>query len=122
MRKLLWLIPLLAITLACPTQSLEQSARDTSAALGGLLTEAQAQHQDCKSDATPTVCQTINRGVAGQNALITAEETYCGWSTSAPPPDTTSTCVPVKDAQSGLQTAITNAQQLINEIKGTVHP
>lgn len=120
--KALLLIPLLACTLACPTTPIEQNARDTSAALGGLLTEAQAQHQECKDDASPAVCQTISRAVSGQNTLVTSVELYCGWATSAPPPDTSATCVPVKSTATALQSAINNAQQLINEVKGVVKP
>lgn len=121
MKKFLWL-PLLLVTLACPGTQLEQNARDVSASLGGLLQTAQAQHQECLSDATSATCQTIKRGVSGQNALITSLESYCGWSTTAPPPDTGATCVPVKGLESSLKSAISNANQLVTEIKGTVKP
>lgn len=120
--KTLWLLPLLAITLACPTPALEQNARDASASLGGLLTAAQAQHQECVADSTPVTCQTIKRGVSGQNALITSLETYCGWDVTGAPPPVGTQCTPVTSAESALQSAITNANQLTNEVKGTVKP
>ena len=124
MKRLLWLpLAILLCGFACPaSQPLEQNARDASASLGGVVSAAQAQHQECLSDATSTTCQTIKRGVSGQNALVTAIETYCGWSTTTPPPDTTATCVPVKSAASALQSAISNANQLTTEVKGTVKP
>lgn len=120
--KALLLVPLLACTLACPTTPLEQNARDVSASLQGLLTTAQAQHQECVADKSTPTCQTISRGVAGQNTLVTTIELYCGWSTSAPPPDTTATCVPVKSAAGALNSAIANANQLVTEVKGVVTP
>ncbi len=120
--KTLLVVPFFLIMFACPGGQPEQKARDTAAALGGALSAAQAQHQECKVDATPTVCQTISRGVAGQNALITSLETYCSWSTSAPPPDSTAQCVPVASAIDGLKAAISNANQLITEVKGTIKP
>jgi hypothetical protein len=121
MKRLLWL-PLIAITLACPGAQLEQTARDVSASLGGLLQTAQSEHQECLTDASSTTCHTIQRGVSGQNALVTALETYCSWSTTAPPPDSTTQCVPVASAQAALKSAISNANELTTEVKGTVKP
>src|SRR6267378_3648506 len=99
--KRLWtfaVLSLLAICLACPTSSLEKNARDVAASLGGLLSSAQAQHQECVADPTPTVCQTIKRGVSGQNALVTSLEAYCGWSVAGEPPPVGTACTPVKSA------------------------
>ena len=124
---------LLAMTGCSP---LEQKARDTAAALSGSIVAAQAQYQtSCAANPKQEVCQLINRGVAGENALITAVETYCGWAptnpsapnagapgapTTAAPPDPTATCVPVKSAQAALQAAIANATALTLEIKGAI--
>ncbi len=120
--KVLLLVPLLAATLACPpSQPIETNARDVSASLSGVLVTAQSQHQECVQDSTPQTCQVIKRGVSGENALITALETYCGMQIS-PTLDTSTPCSPVKDALGALQTAISNAQQLTTEVKGTVTP
>jgi hypothetical protein len=122
MKKLLFLpIALLLCGFACPanTNNLAQNARDTSAALGGLLTQAQSQYMSqCLADNTGSSCTLINRGVQGQNALITALESYCSMPIGTALPSTT--CVPVASAQAGLQSALDNATQLVNEIKGVI--
>jgi len=100
---------------------IENQARDTAAALSGAIVAAQTQYQgNCVVNANQQVCQLINKGVAGENALITAVETYCGWTATVAPPDATATCVPVKSAQAALEVAITNAAQLTLEIKGAI--
>jgi hypothetical protein len=99
----------------------ENQARDTAAALSGAIIAAQAQYQaSCSANPNQQVCELINRGVAGENTLITAVETYCGWAPTTAPPDATATCVPVKSAQAALQTAISNAATLTLEIKGAI--
>lgn len=118
-------IKLAPILLAClilvACQPIENNARDTAAALQGVIVAAQAKHHDaCVGDPSQAVCQLINKGVAGQNALITSLETYCGWSTTAPPPDQNTKCVPVKGAEAALKSAIANAAQLTVEIRGTI--
>lgn len=121
MKKLsvLFIIGLTLGLTACP--ALEQKGRDTSAALQGVIVAAQAKHHDsCVGNPSQSVCQLINKGVAGENALITAGETYCGWSPAAPPTDPNAKCVPVKGAQAALQAAIANAAELTLEIKGTI--
>jgi hypothetical protein len=104
---------------ACPKP--EQDARDAGAALNGAIAAAQAKYQaQCSADTKLQVCTIINQAVSGQNALITATETYCGWSTAAPPPDPTATCVPVASAKSALIAAIANANSLTLELKGAL--
>jgi len=99
----------------------EQKARDTAAALSGSIVAAQSQYQaSCTANPNQQVCQLINRGVAGENALITAVESYCGWAPGAAPPDSTAACVPVKSAQAALEAAIVNAASLTLEIKGAI--
>jgi len=100
---------------------IENQARDTAAALSGAIVAAQTQYQaSCSANPNQQVCQLINKGVAGENALITAVETYCGWTPSVAPPDPTATCVPVKSAQAALEVAIANASTLTLEIKGAI--
>jgi hypothetical protein len=112
---------LMLSTVAC--SPLEQQARNTGAALSGALLAAQAQYlTQCQASPKDAPCLTINRGVDGQNALITATEAYCGWSQSVPPANGTATCVPVKGATAGLQTAINNANLFVTELKGVIHP
>jgi hypothetical protein len=99
----------------------ESKARDTAAALSGAIVAAQTQYQaSCVANPNQQVCQLIDRGVAGENALITAVETYCGWTPGVAPTDPTATCVPVKSAQAALETAIANASTLTLEIKGAI--
>jgi hypothetical protein len=119
MKRLVFVWPLLLVLLACP--AVENNARDASAALGGAIKSAQAQHQDeCKLNGTLSACTLINRAVDGQNALITATEAYCGWSTAAPPPDPTTKCVAVTSLKAGLQTAINNANAFVLQLKGVI--
>jgi hypothetical protein len=100
---------------------IENQARDTAAALSGAIIAAQGQYQaSCVANPNQQVCQLINRGVAGENALITAVETYCGRTPTATPTDATTQCVPVKSAQAALEVAITNASTLTLEIKGAI--
>lgn len=121
MKKLLFL-PLTLILLACTP--LEQSARNTAAAMQGALTAAQTQYQtSCTAAPTQSVCTMIDQAVAAQNALITATEAYCGYKgTPAPvlgqpagPP-----CTPVNTAAAALQAAIANARLFITELKGAI--
>lgn len=113
---------LIALIVACCLATtactpLEQSARNTAAALQGALGAAQAQYQTaCTADKTQTACTTINRAIDGQNALVTAVEAYCGWSVTAPPANGALPCVPVKGATAGLQTAINNATLFVTEL------
>lgn len=98
---------------------LEKQARDTSAALQGVLVASQAKYHDsCVANPKQLTCLEINRGVAANDLLITAVETYCGWSVTMPPADTKAKCVPVQSAQAGLNAAIANASSLTQEIKG----
>lgn len=120
MRKLLVLVVALTLaTVAC--SPLEQQARNTAAALQGVIVAAQAKYHDsCVGNPSQNVCQVINKGVSGENALVTSIETYCGWSTTMPPADVNAKCVPVKGATAALQAAIANAAQLTTEIKGVL--
>jgi hypothetical protein len=100
---------------------LENQARDVAAALSGSIVAAQTKYQgSCTANPTQQICQTINRGVSGENALITAVETYCGWAVTPAPPDPNTKCVPVKSAAAVLQAAIANAFALTVQIKGAL--
>jgi hypothetical protein len=120
LKKFIVLIVILTMaTVAC--SPLEQQARNTAAALQGVIVAAQAKYHDsCVGNPSQNVCQLINKGISGQNALITAGETYCGWSPSAPPADPNAKCVPVKGAEAALRSGISNATQLTLEIKGAL--
>lgn len=121
MRKLL-LIPLLMFTFVltgCP--KIQQTARDTAAALGGAITAAQTQHQaECAATPTGQTCVLINKAVVAQNSLITSIEAYCGWTAGVLPTDPNAACVPVSGAKAGLQTAISNANTFIGQLKGVI--
>jgi hypothetical protein len=113
------LVAILVPMLAC--SPLENQARDTAAALSGSIIAAQTKYQaSCAANPGQEICQMINRGVFGQNALISAVETYCGWSMTIAPPDPNAKCVPVKSAQAALQAAIANAATLTIQIKGAL--
>jgi len=109
------LFPLLACS------PLENQARDTAAALGGSIAAAQTKYQAaCTANPAQEICQVINRGASAENALITALETYCGWSATEAPPDPNAKCVPVKSAEAALRAAIANAATLTAQIKGAI--
>lgn len=106
------------VTVAC--SPVENQARDTAAGLSGAIVASQTQYMDsCTKDKTQPVCVTINKAVSGQNALVTAIETYCGWPVT-PVLDNLGKCVPVKSAEGALRSAISNANVLTTEIKGTI--
>ena len=121
MRKFFTIVLALGVLpmLACAT--LENQARDAAAALSGSIVAAQTKYQaSCTAKPSQEICQVINRGVSGENALITAVETYCGWAVTPAPSDPTAKCVPVRSAQGALQTAIANAATLTLQIKGAL--
>ncbi len=100
---------------------LESQARDTAAALSGSIVAAQTKYQaTCTANPAQEICQVINRRVSGENALITAVETYCGWAVTAAPPDPAEKCVPVRSAEAALRAAIANAATLTLQIKGAI--
>ena len=119
MKRIALLLCLTLVFVACTP--IEQNARNTAAALQGALTAAQTQYTtECTASPKDSPCVIINQAVAGQNALVTATESYCGWSTSAPPANGSIPCVPVKSAAAGLQAAINNATLFITELKGII--
>lgn len=122
MKKLALLATLTCTLILTACTPLEQSARNTAAALQGALAAAQAQYQtECTASPKDTPCTVINQAVSGQNALVTAVEAYCNWSQASPPANGTVPCVPVKSASAGLQTAINNANLFIVELKQILH-
>lgn len=115
--KALFVLPFLLLVACSPV---EQQARNSAAALQGAIIAAQAKYHDsCVANTSQSPCQDINKAVSGENALITAIETYCGWSTAAPP-DPGAKCVPVKSAVGVLNAAIGNANALTLQIKGVL--
>lgn len=122
MKKLIAALATFALCLVLAgCQPIENSARDTSAALSGSIVAAQSQYgTSCVANPSQSVCQTINKAISGENALVTAVEAYCGWSPTLAPPDPTAKCVPVKSAQAALQSAISDAAALTLEIKGAL--
>jgi hypothetical protein len=116
-----FLLLLVSVLTMLGCSPIENRARDTAAALSGAIVAAQTQYQvTCAANPNQQICQVINRGVAGQNALITAVETYCGWTPTIVPPDASAKCAPVKSAQAALEIAIENAATLTVEIKGVL--
>jgi len=121
MRKTATIFLALCILPALGCSPLEEQGRDAAAALSGSIIAAQAKYQaSCTANASQPICQAINKGVSGENALITAVETYCGLSVNPAPPDPTAKCVPVKSAQAALQAAVANAAALTAQIKGAL--
>jgi len=120
MKSLLVSLTIVACLVLAGCPKIEQDARDTAAALGGAITAAQAQHQECKTAPTGSACLTINKAVDGQNALVTSIEAYCGWTAGVLPTDPNTKCVPVQSASTGLQTAINNANTFISQLKGVI--
>ena len=121
MRKQTTILLVLCLLPMLGCSPLENQARDTAAALSGSIVAAQSKYQaTCAANPAQEICRVINRGVSGENALITAVETYCGWTPTLAPPDPAAKCVPVKSAQAALQAAIASAATLTSQIKGAI--
>jgi hypothetical protein len=121
MKKLNTLLLVLGLLPMLGCSPLENQARDTAAALSGAIVAAQTKYQaSCTANSVQEICGIINRGVSGENALVTAVESYCGWTPTLAPPDPKATCIPVKSAQAALQAAIANAATLTSQIKGVI--
>ena len=121
MRKLFTIVVAFGVLPMLGCSPLENQARDAAAALSGSIVAAQTKYQgSCTANPSQQICQAINRGVSGENALVTAVETYCGWAVTPAPPDPNAKCVPAKSAQAALQTAIANAAALTLQIKGAL--
>ena len=119
MRRLFAIVAVVLPMVAC--SPLENQARDVAAALSGSIIAAQSKYQaSCVANPSQAVCVAINRGVSGENALVTAVETYCGWAVTPPPLDPNAKCVPVKSATGVLQAAVANASALTVQIKGAL--
>jgi len=101
-----------------PTTTIDQHGRDVAAALNGAITSAEAQYgASCGKNPSQAACTAIGKGVSAQNALITAIQSYCGWSATTPPSNPQAPCVAVSGAAGILNTAITNAATVISEIE-----
>jgi hypothetical protein len=97
------------------------NARDTLAAASGFVANAQKQYaKECVTDPTQEKCKYINQAVSGINATITAEEAYCGWSAATASQNPQPPCVPVATAADGLNAAIANLTQFVNQLKGAI--
>ena len=121
MRKLFTIALALTMLPMLACSPLENQARNTAAALSGSIVAAQAKYQgSCTANPSQQICQAINRGVSGENALITAVETYCGWAVTSAPPDPNAECIAVKSAEAVLQAAIANAAGITLQIKGAL--
>jgi hypothetical protein len=108
-------IAVMLVMLGC-SQPIEKTARDGIATATGAISNYQAKYHDqCVAAPTGTACVAINRAIVGQNATITALEAYCGFK---PGDDLASACKPVATAKDGLQAALNNLQQLVNDLKG----
>ena len=121
MRRYFALVVALSVLPMVACSPLENQARDVAAALSGSIVAAQSKYQaSCSANPSQQICVAINRGVSGENALVTAVETYCGWAVVPPPLDPNGKCVPVKSATTTLQTAVANASALTLQIKGAL--
>lgn len=119
MKRITWILPILLLLTACPK---DKSARDVAASLSGILVAAQDEYAPvCVSNPTLSNCVVIHKGVAAQNVLITAIETYCGMQLSPIPPPADAKCSPVDSAKAALDLAISNANQAITDIKPLIH-
>ena len=86
MRKYFMIVLALGVLPMVACSPLENQARDVAAALSGSIVAAQSKYQEsCGANPSQAICQAINRGVSGENALLTAVETYCGWAVTPPP-------------------------------------
>lgn len=118
LKALLLIFPLLVLTACSP---IEKQARNAAATLHGSILQAQEHYGvSCQNDPSQGICVLVNKAISAHSALITAGETYCGWSPTNPPADPKAACVPVKELEPALQAAIANAAQFTNELKGAL--
>lgn len=121
MKRFMTIVTVVMVLPMLGCSPLEDQARNTAAALSGSIVAAQGLYQaSCTANPNQDICRVISRGVSGENALITAIETYCGWTAPLAPPDPNASCEPVKSAQAALQAAIMNAASLTLQIKGAI--
>lgn len=115
-----FILGLTILTTGC--SPIEIQARDTAAALQGVLKVAMPQYETtCEANPNQQICNLINNGISAQNALLTAGETFCGWNPALPPPNPDTTpCVEQKGATALLKAAIGNAAAFTIEIKGAI--
>lgn len=108
---------LLALTMtACAP--LEQTARDAIAGAKGVLLTAQVEYgQECHDNPSNKNCALIHGAVAAQNTAIDALVVYCSGKAN---PDGTGACAPDKTKAPKLQTAISNLDTIIRDVKGIV--
>ena len=119
MKRIGVLLPALLILTACPK---DKNARDVAASLSGILVAAQDEYAPvCVSNPGLPNCVAIHKGVAAQNVLITAIETYCDMKLSPIPPPADAKCSPVTSTQAALDLAVSNANQAIIDIKPLIH-
>jgi len=77
MRKvwaLLLLIPMLVVSACTP---LERSAYNTVVAAKAFLDKEKAQHPECTTTPSTTVCKDLSQAVGAKDALIDAITVYC---------------------------------------------
>jgi len=112
--KLFITLGLIAL-LGC-SQPIEKTARDGIATASGVIAKYQSQYKaECTATPTGTACVTINKAIAANNTAIDALEAYCGFS---PGSDLASTCKPVANAKDGLTSALSNLQNVLNDVRG----
>lgn len=102
---------------ACHIDPTIRAGRDTAAAAQGAIQAAQAQ---CKANAQAKVCPVIPQAAQAQNLLVTALETACGWSPTAPPADPNAKCVVVQGALPALSAATQNVNTILQQLKGAM--
>lgn len=117
-----WTIGLvLAVTLILTGCSpIETTARDGIAGAKGYIDSTAAKHAECNTDPSGQACVLVTKGNAAKHLAIDALEEYCtspafeaGTGPCSPPTDKTQ-----KDQlQSKLAGAMTNLNQIINDIK-----
>jgi len=100
---------------------LENNARDVAAAAQGFIIRAQTLHQaECAANPNLQVCGIINQAIGAQNLLIDSIESYCGWPARPTPAQlssVTASCQRIKTFQAGLQTAVTNLDSTMSDLK-----
>lgn len=114
----------LAVTMiACPaSQPLEMSARDGIAAAKGYLDSAKSKHPECVEagpHATPVSaqCTMISKGVAAKDLTIDALDAYCS---NDEYQQHGGACAPNKDAKPKLESALSNLDDIMKQVKSIV--
>jgi len=118
--KKLFPVVLIVVLLTAGCTPLERSAYNTVVAAKAFLDKEKAQHPECATTPTTTVCDDLTKATGAKDALIDAITVYCsgpdfnnGGACNAPDLHTAAGVT----AEAKLRAAITNYNQIAADLK-----